>query len=308
MNNPMFAVPIRNYTSPCLANPLTLTQYSQYYTAVNNFPSPHQQQPCYTEYAPGYLNQFTPSSSSNTAAAAAGEFHTMESINHTISSNDEPYFTLIEPVSIDIETFTESNPNPAAATNQLIELAPQPLSLRHIVASTNQTNSLKLPTIPVSRVEILNQQILLGTAASSSSSSPPSSSSSAKRPRKSTSKSQQQSKGANGNAQERGEKNDECVICGDESSGYHYGAVTCEACKLFFKRKSLQNSNIKFTDCVDNKCNISSELRKNCSRCRYKKCIAMGEIFFSRKNSKTELTLKIPKYRKYEQISRFILK
>ena len=23
-----------------------------------------------------------------------------------------------------------------------------------------------------------------------------------------------------------------CVICGDRSSGYHYGANTCEACKV----------------------------------------------------------------------------
>lgn len=25
-----------------------------------------------------------------------------------------------------------------------------------------------------------------------------------------------------------------CEICGDMSSGFHYGAFTCEACKLFF--------------------------------------------------------------------------
>lgn len=25
-----------------------------------------------------------------------------------------------------------------------------------------------------------------------------------------------------------------CEICGDNSSGFHYGAHTCEACKLFF--------------------------------------------------------------------------
>lgn len=29
-------------------------------------------------------------------------------------------------------------------------------------------------------------------------------------------------------------ENLDCAICGDKSSGYHYGAYTCEACKLFF--------------------------------------------------------------------------
>ena len=29
-----------------------------------------------------------------------------------------------------------------------------------------------------------------------------------------------------------------CWVCGDQSSGNHYGALTCEACKLFFRRHS----------------------------------------------------------------------
>jgi hypothetical protein len=31
-----------------------------------------------------------------------------------------------------------------------------------------------------------------------------------------------------------------CWVCGDQSSGNHYGALTCEACKLFFRRHSTQ--------------------------------------------------------------------
>lgn len=27
-----------------------------------------------------------------------------------------------------------------------------------------------------------------------------------------------------------------CMVCGDDASGCHYGAVTCGSCKVFFKR------------------------------------------------------------------------
>lgn len=31
------------------------------------------------------------------------------------------------------------------------------------------------------------------------------------------------------------EMNKKCMVCGGESSGFHYGADTCEPCKLFFR-------------------------------------------------------------------------
>ncbi|KAG8435893.1 hypothetical protein GDO86_007112 [Hymenochirus boettgeri] len=65
-----------------------------------------------------------------------------------------------------------------------------------------------------------------------------------------------------------------CVVCGDKASGRHYGAVSCEGCKGFFKRsvrKSLSYSCRSNQDCVINK-----HHRNRCQFCRLKKCLEMG--------------------------------
>ncbi|XP_004870527.1 nuclear receptor subfamily 2 group C member 2 isoform X2 [Heterocephalus glaber] len=65
-----------------------------------------------------------------------------------------------------------------------------------------------------------------------------------------------------------------CVVCGDKASGRHYGAVSCEGCKGFFKRsvrKNLTYSCRSSQDCVINK-----HHRNRCQFCRLKKCLEMG--------------------------------
>ncbi|GFN92950.1 hypothetical protein PoB_001945600 [Plakobranchus ocellatus] len=65
-----------------------------------------------------------------------------------------------------------------------------------------------------------------------------------------------------------------CPVCGDKVSGYHYGLLTCESCKGFFKR-TVQNK--KVYSCVDNRnCQVDKSQRKRCPYCRFQKCLNVG--------------------------------
>ncbi|XP_051722542.1 retinoic acid receptor RXR-beta-B isoform X2 [Ctenopharyngodon idella] len=65
-----------------------------------------------------------------------------------------------------------------------------------------------------------------------------------------------------------------CSICGDRSSGKHYGVYSCEGCKGFFKRTVRKD--LSYT-CRDNKeCLVDKRQRNRCQYCRYQKCLAMG--------------------------------
>uniref|UniRef100_A0A6Q2XZC7 Retinoic acid receptor RXR n=1 Tax=Esox lucius TaxID=8010 RepID=A0A6Q2XZC7_ESOLU len=65
-----------------------------------------------------------------------------------------------------------------------------------------------------------------------------------------------------------------CAICGDRSSGKHYGVYSCEGCKGFFKRTVRKD--LSYT-CRDNKdCLVDKRQRNRCQYCRYQKCLACG--------------------------------
>uniref|UniRef100_A0A8B9H6F0 Retinoic acid receptor RXR n=1 Tax=Astyanax mexicanus TaxID=7994 RepID=A0A8B9H6F0_ASTMX len=65
-----------------------------------------------------------------------------------------------------------------------------------------------------------------------------------------------------------------CSICGDRSSGKHYGVFSCEGCKGFFKRTVRKDLTYM---CRDSKeCLIDKRQRNRCQYCRYQKCLAMG--------------------------------
>lgn len=97
-----------------------------------------------------------------------------------------------------------------------------------------------------------------------------------------------------------------CPVCGDKVSGYHYGVLTCESCKVRWRRlcardtwllrdgdskaasfiwgcRSLQGffkrtvQNNKTYTCNDNQlCSIDKTQRKRCPFCRFQKCLHVG--------------------------------
>uniref|UniRef100_A0ABD2VTB0 Probable nuclear hormone receptor HR3 n=1 Tax=Trichogramma kaykai TaxID=54128 RepID=A0ABD2VTB0_9HYME len=65
-----------------------------------------------------------------------------------------------------------------------------------------------------------------------------------------------------------------CKVCGDKSSGVHYGVITCEGCKGFFRRS--QSSVINY-QCPRNKnCVVDRVNRNRCQFCRLQKCMRLG--------------------------------
>ncbi|XP_076454831.1 hormone receptor 4-like [Babylonia areolata] len=67
-----------------------------------------------------------------------------------------------------------------------------------------------------------------------------------------------------------------CAICCDRATGLHYGIITCEGCKGFFKR-TVQNKRV-YTCVADGDCEINKQQRNRCQYCRFRKCLQMGMV------------------------------
>ena len=64
------------------------------------------------------------------------------------------------------------------------------------------------------------------------------------------------------------------MVCGDRASGRHYGVVSCEGCKGFFKRSMRKDQGYKCRLTKD--CDVNKNYRNRCQYCRLQKCLAMG--------------------------------
>nr|CAB3264433.1 oxysterols receptor LXR-beta [Phallusia mammillata] len=65
-----------------------------------------------------------------------------------------------------------------------------------------------------------------------------------------------------------------CSICTDKASGYHYGVLTCEGCKGFFRRSIIKGSDYKCK--AEGKCEMDAFSRRKCQKCRLERCRAAG--------------------------------
>ncbi|XP_039262580.2 nuclear receptor subfamily 2 group C member 2-like [Styela clava] len=65
-----------------------------------------------------------------------------------------------------------------------------------------------------------------------------------------------------------------CAVCGDKSSGRHYGARSCEGCKGFFKRSIRKN--LAYSCRGNRECDITKAHRNRCQYCRLQKCLLVG--------------------------------
>ncbi|XP_064257715.1 nuclear receptor ROR-gamma isoform X2 [Passer domesticus] len=65
-----------------------------------------------------------------------------------------------------------------------------------------------------------------------------------------------------------------CKICGDKSSGVHYGVISCEGCKGFFRRSERRGPSLACHR--GQRCDIDRATRTRCQHCRLQKCLRLG--------------------------------
>jgi len=117
---------------------------------------------------------------------------------------------------------------------------------------------------------------------------------------------------------EKGDESEKwCAVCNAESSGYHYGASTCEGCKSFFKR-TVQKDLLHKYECngSNEECSINRVTRAKCQFCRLKKCFMVGMVaegvrkekrrggrsFYPLKKQKCEATTQTPSNKETTQM------
>ncbi len=68
-----------------------------------------------------------------------------------------------------------------------------------------------------------------------------------------------------------------CGVCGDVAKSYHFGGLSCDSCKAFFRR-SIQNDNYVHFQCcqLNGQCVLTLTNRKRCQYCRIKRCFQIG--------------------------------
>ncbi|CAB4015398.1 nuclear receptor subfamily 2 group F member 6-like, partial [Paramuricea clavata] len=73
---------------------------------------------------------------------------------------------------------------------------------------------------------------------------------------------------------ENGRGNPPCKVCGDRSSGKHYGVQSCDGCRGFFKRSVRRKLSYQCRE--RGMCPIDVARRNQCQSCRLRRCFEAG--------------------------------
>ena len=65
-----------------------------------------------------------------------------------------------------------------------------------------------------------------------------------------------------------------CRVCGDHANGNHFGVLSCEACKSFFRRSVRVSTQYACRGARN--CPVTAKTRNRCPFCRLQKCLAVG--------------------------------
>ncbi|XP_054168070.1 thyroid hormone receptor beta-like [Oppia nitens] len=67
-----------------------------------------------------------------------------------------------------------------------------------------------------------------------------------------------------------------CRVCGDRAKSYHFGGISCDSCKAFFRRSVQNDAFLNFHCPYERHCEITINSRKSCQYCRFHKCLSIG--------------------------------
>ncbi|KAL3318273.1 hypothetical protein Ciccas_003069 [Cichlidogyrus casuarinus] len=84
------------------------------------------------------------------------------------------------------------------------------------------------------------------------------------------------------------ELDETCKICGDKSTGKHYGAISCDGCKGFFRRSVRRSHEYQCRQKKD--CPVDKAQRNQCRYCRLKKCFQVGMLRASVQNERDKIS------------------